>query len=100
MINWYKKVKVSQVAVEEVESPEQKDIKFGPLPAEHSYEEGMKVRDRRKGVALPQDFGVVNKIRENKMKIDWYGDKGKKNSSEVFDLVNDTIKLSLIVAEV
>jgi hypothetical protein len=99
--NWYKRVKVSQAVPEGEVFESDKGVKFGPLPAKPSYTEGMKVRDRRNGVALPQEFGIVSKISGNKMKIDWYEREGKKkNRSEVFDLVDDTIKLSLIVAEV
>jgi len=60
----------------------------------------MKVRDRRRSVSQPQGYGKVESIKDDKMKIVWNpGDKNKRKE-EVFDMVQDTAILSMIVAEV
>jgi len=99
--NWFKKIKVSQVpplnGVEKVEDPE---IEKGPVPAPPKYQVGMKVRDRRRGVSQPQEYGKVEMIKGDEVKIVWNpGDKEKKRE-EIFNMIEDTEILSMIVSEI
>ena len=60
----------------------------------------MKVRDRRKGVANPQEYGTITKICGNKITIVWNPEDKKKRRQQVLDAVEDTEVLSFLVAEV
>jgi len=98
--NWFRKAQSPTVSrpmpVPQEEDPE---IKKGPGEARPQYYTGMRVRDRRKGTATPQEYGVVEAIRGNDMKIVWSPDDKEKKREEVFDMVEDTEILSLIVME-
>lgn len=96
MSNWFRKI--SQY-VEPVPRT-MEGVKKGPNKPDVPFEEGMKVRDRRKGMANPQSYGVVEDIKDNIMTIKWYGENGKKNHKEKYDLTNDLAEISFIVAEV
>jgi len=99
--NWYNKIKKSQTipdgCIGDVDDPE---IHKGPSPIESKYRRGMRVRDRRRGVANPQEFGIVDSVRGNLIEIVWSPNDKKNKRVEKFDAVEDTEKLSLIVAEV
>jgi hypothetical protein len=96
--NWYGKVKVSQQSrPHPLPKEDEADVVKGPKPHAPKYEVGMKVNDRRKGVALKQEYGEVSKIEGNSMKITWFDKDGKKAKEELFDMVEDTVPLSLIV---
>ncbi len=100
--NWYNKFKKSQV-VEPRAVPvirEDPEIKKGPKVMSPQYYRGMKVRDRRKGMVNPQEFGVVDCISDNIVSIIWNPDKKDKKRKEKFDMIEDTEILSLIVAEI
>ncbi len=100
--NWFKKTKNSQVAplYEENAASKDPEIKEGPKEALPKYQVGMKVRDRRKSVSQPQNYGKVESIKGNEVKIVWnYGDK-ENRKEEIFNMIEDTEILSLIVAEV
>jgi len=105
--NWYNKNKIGQVlpffrslpyTMDEVED---KEIKKGTIPAKFPFEEGMKIRDRRRGIAVPQKYGIVEKIdkKNNKMEVKWFDSKGKKLKKEVYD-IDDTASLFLVLSEV
>ena len=100
--NWYNKIKQAQVmplsSHEECPLAEDRDgVKKGPGQAVFPYQVGMKVRDRRKGIALPQEYGIIKDIDNKKITIVWHNKKKKQEQS--YD-INDTITLSAIVAEV
>lgn len=97
-MNWYKKI--SQVL--NMEYPEKNDpeIVRGPKSAIVPYKEGVKVRDRRKGMANPQEFGIIDSLKDNIMTIIWNPDDKKKKREEKFDINEDSEKTALIVAEV
>jgi len=99
--NWFKKIKVSQVApLDGDESTDDPEVKKGPKKAKPKYERGMKVRDRRRSVSQPQGYGEVRQIDGDKMKIVWNPDSKDNRKEEIFDMVQDTALLSMIVAEV
>lgn len=99
--NWFKKVKVSQVApLIGDESDDDPEVKKGPKKALPKYYRGMKVRDRRRSVSQPQGYGKVQQINGDKMKIVWNPDSKENRKEEIFDMVQDTAILSMIVAEV
>ena len=99
--NWFKKVKVSQVApLIGDESDDDPEVKKGPKEALPKYEIGMRVRDRRKSVSQNQNYGKVESIKDNEVKIVWNPDDKEKRKEEVFNMVENTEILSLIVAEV
>jgi hypothetical protein len=81
-------------------APSDKEIVNGPKESVLSYEPGMRVRDRRKGIATPQEFGIIKNIKDNIMTISWHGTDKKKEREEKIDMIEDTIRLHLIVAEV
>jgi len=88
--NWYKKIKLSQ----------KEDIVFGPSKQNHKYQTGERVRDRRKGLAIPQEYGIIEKVDGDNITIKWYR-KGKKDPiREKFNALEDSIALNLIVAEI
>jgi len=99
--NWFKKIKVSQVpslnGVEKIEDPE---IEKGPVPAPPKYQVGMKVRDRRRGVSQPQEYGKVEMIKGDEVKIVWNPGDKEKRKEEIFNMIEDTEILSMIVAEI
>ena len=98
--NWFKKIVVAQ-AIPEGPVPERNiEVVKGPKEAIPPYQVGMRVRDRRKGVANPQEYGKVKVIKDNKMKVVWNPDNKKKKREEIFDIIKDLEALSLIVAEV
>jgi putative nucleotidyltransferase with HDIG domain len=100
--NWFKKIKISQTITPAAVplSKEDPEIIKGPKQAHPQYYTGMLVRDRRKGMVNPQEYGRVETIKGNKIKILWNPDKKDKKREEIFDMVEDTEILSLIVAEV
>ena len=99
--NCFKKVKISQVAPLSgeiiIEDPE---IKKGPDVVIPKYRVDMRVRDRRKSVAQPQQFGKVESIKGNKIKIVWNPGDKEKRREEIFDMVENTEILSLIIEEI
>lgn len=104
--NWFKKIKKSQVLSGvggnvEVNKIDYKDegIVTGLKPAKCPYKPGMKVRDRRKGLALPQEYGRVKYVNDNEITIQWYDSNDKKLNKQKFK-IDDTVALSAIVAEV
>ena len=99
--NWFKKTKISQVLDSEDSIPQEDiDIIKGPKESAPKYSRGMKVRDRRTGIVNPQEYGVVDRIEGNKMKIIWNPDNKDSKREEIFDMVENTEILSFIVAEV
>jgi hypothetical protein len=99
--NWFKKIIVSQIVSNDPSTDVlDKDIKKGPNEAKPPYEVGMKVRDRRKGMVNPQEYGKIDSIKNNKMKIIWNPTDKKKKKEEIFDLIEDTSVLAFLVAEV
>jgi tRNA nucleotidyltransferase/poly(A) polymerase len=99
--NWFKKVKVSQVApLMGDESNDDPEVKKGPKKAEPKYERGMKVRDRRRSISQPQGYGEVKQVDGDKVKIIWNPGSKENSKEEIFDMVQDTALLSMIVAEV
>ena len=94
-MNWY--IKTSQTLPIMMDVNKQEEVaERGPHKAILPYHKGMKVRDRRKGIALPQEYGVITDIQNNQMTIEWHNSKREK---EVYDL-DDTVTLSFIIAEV
>lgn len=105
MLNWYKKAQSIPVGeiIEgtEIDANIDIDITKGPDIEETPYRKGMRVRDRRRGMVNPQEYGTVEDIRGTKMTILWNPDEKKeKRHKDVFDIIEDTEILSLIVAEV
>jgi len=99
--NWFKSVVGQSIPIGL--SPGQKDPEIikGPKIQPSSYEVGMIVRDRRKGIANPQKHGKIVSIKGNAITIEWEPKNSKeKKIKQVLDLVEDTHLLSLIVAEV
>jgi len=96
--SWYGKMKTAQQSqTHPLPKEDETDVVKGPKPHASKYEVGMKVNDRRKGVALKQSYGEVDSIEGNKMKIIWFNGEGKKAKEEIFDIVEDTLELALIV---
>ena len=84
--SWYGKMKTSQQArPQPLPKEDETDVVKGPKPHEPKYQVGMKVNDRRKGVALKQEYGEVKAIEGNKMKIVWFNSEGKAQKKEIFD---------------
>ncbi len=100
--NWFKKVKISQIAAlsEGDINPEDPEIKKGPKGALPKYQVNMKVRDRRRSISQPQQYGKVESIKGNKVKFVWDSHDKEKRKEEVFDMVEDTEILSLIISEI
>jgi tRNA nucleotidyltransferase/poly(A) polymerase len=99
--NWFKKAQTPTVSRPRLVPQENDpDIRKGPVKAKPKYYVGMKVRDRRKGAVNPQDYGVVNGIKGNKVKILWNPDSKDRKKEEIYDMVEDTAILSMIVTEV
>jgi hypothetical protein len=97
--NWFRKT-CQAIPSGEVDDTIDPEIVKGPNQCPHKYHKGMRVRDRRKGMANPQEYGIVDSIHGNKVKIIWNPEDKDKKKVDVFDLVEDTHVLSLIVAEV
>jgi len=98
--NWFKKIVISQVVPEGKLPNNSEEVVRGPQPASSNYEVNIKVRDRRKGMVNPQEYGVITNISNNKMTILWNPNNKKKKHEETYDLIEDTEILSFIVAEV
>ncbi len=100
--NWFKKIKTSNTIANPMPVPQEGDpeVVKGPKEARPKYYTGMKVRDRRKGIVVPQEYGRVEAVRGDQVKIVWNPDNKDKKREEVFDMVENTEILSLIVAEV
>jgi len=101
-LNWFKKIKLSNTISKPLFVPQEDDpeVVRGPQEARPKYYKGMRVRDRRKGVVVPQEYGRVDDIRGDQIKIVWNIDDKEKKKEEIFNMVEDTEVLSLIVAEV
>ncbi len=104
--NWYKKV-ISQVLPSSpyldpdgtiTEYLDKGEVK-GPKMCKPPFEVGMKIRDRRKGAAFPQEYGVVLEVDDKQMKIEWIDSKNKKNKEQIYNL-DDTISLHSLIAKV
>lgn len=96
--SWYGKMKTALSSrPQPLPKEDETDVVKGPKPHQSKYEVGMRVNDRRKGVALRQEYGEVKNIEGNKMKIVWFNAKGKSVKEEIFDTVEDTLELAMIV---
>jgi hypothetical protein len=98
--NWFKKVISQSVPAGAIDSTSDSEIVKGPQPQKHPYEVGTKIRDRRKGMANPQEYGIIRSTRGNKMVVEWNPDDKGKKQRQVFDLVEDTADLAFLIAEV
>ena len=100
--SWYNKIKISNTISKPMTVPQEEDpeVHKGPKPMDAKYKVGDKVRDRRQGLVVPQDFGVVDYIDGDIMTIVWNPDDKNKKREEKFNMVENTEKLSLVVAEV
>lgn len=101
-INWYQKEKMSsQSLVPDSRRRDMfdKEITRGPVPAVLPYREGMKVRNRRKGIGMPQEYGIIKNINGEKMAIQWFDRKQRPTQKEIFNL-GDTVALSAIVSAI
>ena len=86
--SWYGKMKTSQQSrPQPLPKEDETDVVKGPKPHESKYQVGMRVNDRRKGVALKQEYGEVKAIEGNQMKIVWFDKNDKKQKEEFFDIV-------------
>ncbi len=99
-VNWFKKMIMSQTVLDGTIHQVDPEIVKGPKEAVPHYQEGVRVRDRRRGMANPQDYGLVDKIDGSKIRIVWNPEDKDRKIEEVFDMIEDTEVLSLIVAEV
>jgi len=100
-VNWYGAIKLSQTIDNGcLDKDLDTEVHKGPKSIKSKYKKGMRVRDRRRGMVNPQNFGVVDSVMGNIVKIIWNPDDKNKRREEKFDVVEDTEKLSLIVAEV
>ena len=95
--NWYSKIKKAQTLL--IPSQCDSEIKKGPKLMGHNFQQGMKVRDRRKGMVNPQDYGIVEEVKGNIIVIKW-NPGSERERKEKFDSVRDSVALSLIVAGV
>lgn len=98
--NWYKKVAQDLSSSDpegSIDEFKDHEVVHGPKKCESPYRRGMKVRDRRRGVAFPQEYGIIRHVGDDKMKIEWMSSKGKKE--QVYDL-SDTVALSFLISEV
>lgn len=95
-MNWYK---TSQILIDPNFPKEKEGVVKGPLATDFPFSRGMKVRDRRRGMALPQEYGIVNKISEDEMEVDWYNEKDKKSKTDKFRL-DDLTSIISVLAEV
>lgn len=91
--NWYGKTAQTLPIIKDV-SINQEGIVKGPGEASFPFEVGMRIRDRRKGIVFPQEYGIVKEIKDNKMKIEWYSKKEKLD--QIYDLDNTTALFSII----
>jgi len=99
--NWFNKVKLSQAApLDGYENVVDDEIKKGPKPAKSKYERGMIVRDRRRSSSQNQVMGKVDQVYNNKVKIVWNYKSKADSVEEIFDVVEDTEILSMLVGEV
>jgi hypothetical protein len=99
--NWFKSVVGQSIPIGLSPGQEDPEIIKGPKIQPSSYEVGMIVRDRRKGIANPQKHGKIVSIKGNAITIEWEPKNSKeKKIKQVLDIVEDTHLLSLIVAEV
>lgn len=96
--NWYGMVKSSQVATPYPIKNEMDGIKKGPAEAVFPFSVGMKVRDRRKGAALPQEYGIIRTVNDGKMIVEWHNKDGSK-SNKTYSL-DDTVAIHEIITEV
>tara|TARA_Y100000310_G_scaffold311548_1_gene357909 strand:- start:2500 stop:4929 length:2430 start_codon:yes stop_codon:yes gene_type:complete len=96
-MNWFKN---AQSVVDNYINPVENEegIKKYPPGPPFGFEVGMKVRDRRQGVALPQEYGIVKRIDNGKMEVEW-SDTKRKDKKQVFDM-DDTVAIYKILAEV
>jgi len=96
-MNWFKKSQ--SVLDKDINAIENKDgIKKYPPSPSFAFKANMKVRDRRQGVALPQEYGVINKIDDGKMEVEWFKTK-RKNKKQIFN-TDDTVSIYKILAEI
>jgi len=98
--NWFNRIKKAQTIPTGEIAVEDPEITKGPLPATPEWREGQKVRDRRKGVANPQEYGIIDKISGQKMRIIWNPEDRKNKRTDIYDMVEDTEVLSFLIAEV
>jgi hypothetical protein len=102
-MNWYKilnyyVVKMSQVATPYPIENKMDGVTKGPSEAIFPFSVGMKVRDRRKGAALPQEYGIIKSINDGKMIIEWKKKDGSKENKTY--LLDDTVAIHEIITEV
>ena len=60
------------------------------------FNKGDKVRDRRKGLANPQEYGVVKRIDSKEMVVEW----GEEKKAFKYDLMKDIAVIQSIMAVV
>lgn len=99
--NWFKRVVESQsIPTGELSPNVDPEIKEGPDESHHKFKKGQRVRDRRRGMVTPQEYGIVESVNGNKIVILWNPEDKDKKRRDTFDAVKDIATLSLIVAEV
>ena len=100
IMNWYNKISQTlplSLNKEPILQEDEQKVTKGPKKAIFPFQVGMKVRDRREGIALPQNFGIIKDITNDKLTVEWQ--KGKKKYKTDYNL-DDTISLSATIAEV
>ncbi len=97
MKNWYKEVKISQ-CLDDANNIREKDEIVYPEKSISKYRIGMRVRDKRKGIAVPQEMGEITSISDNNIEVTWHDSKGRKKNKQIFSL-KDTVAIAAILEE-
>lgn len=98
--NWFRKIRGQSIPEGSSPTCEDPEIVKGPDECHHKFRKGMRVRDRRKGMVNPQEYGIVDYVKGNEIGILWNPDDKKNKKKDVFDATKDSEILALIVAEV
>lgn len=94
--NWYSKQKEAQT-LKQIKKDD-KGITYGPDKSKIPFSVGDKIKDRRKSGLLPQSYGVIKYIGNNKMIVEWFNKKNKKYNKETYSL-GDTVSLFQIIGD-
>jgi hypothetical protein len=96
---WYGNIKKSQnEQVYPLEKEMDDSVKYGPGEAELPWKKGTKIRDRRKGLVISQEYGIITNVADDYVEVEWHG-KNKESKREKYNKEDLVALFSIVTKE-